>query len=144
MKHKIVFTGLILLIVGCGSTQSVYELPPSERIGLVKQTYNYTKDEVYGACTNQLSDNGWVITNSDKSSGVISTEWRRVQNGKYRLKSSVLINEITSGKTEVKLNGQAQFNNPFGGWENEPITKKMAKKDLAVFFTDVNKILGQQ
>ncbi len=83
---KIRFVSVLLIsffIIGCGSSQSVYQLPDSQQKGLTYQTYQESAQEAFEAVDNVFENQatglrigGWEVATSDRQRKMVETEWR--------------------------------------------------------------------
>lgn len=163
MKVRVTSVLLIgLFLIGCGSSQSVYQLPDSQQKGLTYQTYQEAPSEAFDAVSevlenynsDMLMQDGWEITSSDKQAGTIQTGWREaggsksVSGGKTmgsdsdeRYKLNVKITETGSGsKVSMELTKQVRMQN----WQTFKVKKKTAQNHLQPLIKELNNELTMQ
>lgn len=118
----------IFLFVSCAS--SVYNLPDNEKDPIISRTYDVAYATVFNTCLETLEESGWTINNTDKESGIITTEYKLNDNvltsalmGQYRSKYSVRIKKIDDKKSKVTLTIQSEREKAAGSWEPETMTQ---------------------
>lgn len=149
------FIIVLFLVVGCGSSGSVYQLPESQQQGLTYKTYQESPAEAFDAVeaavkthkSDMLMEEGWEVTSSNADEGTIETNWRQaggdasVSGGRTmgsssdeRYKLNVEISEAGSGsKVMLKLQKQVQMSQ----WRTFTVKKKTARNHLQPLFEKI-------
>ena len=137
----------ILFINGCGTT-SVYNLPQSQQEGLVRQSYMFPTKPVFETCLDLLTEDGWIIDNIDRQSGLITTEWKqntsifeKVIAGDSRSRQSVRVTGNGDHST-VKVILYLQHKDS-DGWSQYAISKNEAKQEISPFLESIGERLVQ-
>lgn len=113
MKKVLFIMAAVLTLVSCGSTK---QLTQEEIRTMTTHQYNAGYDQVFSATMSLLQSEGFMITNTDKSTGLINGN-REVHNSKSgwglvllgtattstHAKISIFIEEITPELTEVSM-----------------------------------------
>lgn len=150
---------LVLFVLGCSSTQSVYDLSEQQQRGITYQTYQQSSDKAFEAVddvfANQppgLLGGGWEVANSDSRRKTVETEWRvtgRSQDAHEekieddeRIKVIAKVTEEGNGsrvtfrlKKQRIVVGRPNGEDPWRDWT---VKKKEAKKYLQPFFDSLN------
>lgn len=159
-KLSVVLVGF--LVIGCGSSGSVYQLPEAEQQGLTYQTYQESTDEAFDAVSQvlenynskMLMEDGWEIESSDQEAGTIETGWREAgssgsvsggttmgSDSDERYKLNVNITEQGSGsKVSLQLQKQVMMS----GWRTFNVTQETAKNHLQPLLNQLDGNLSPQ
>ncbi len=163
MKLRLVSIVLVgFLVIGCGSSGSVYQLPEAEQQGLTYQTYQESTDEAFDAVSQvlenynskMLMEDGWEIESSDQEAGTIETGWREAgssgsvsggttmgSDSDERYKLNVNITEQGSGsKVSLQLQKQVMMS----GWRTFDVTQETAKNHLQPLLNQLDGDLSPQ
>jgi len=122
---------IIFFIYGCGPTVPKKQINKPIIIGA-----NY--DKVFLSSIRALQNNDYVIKNTDKQTGFISTDWKEGKNLflRYRTKYEIVLEKISNAQTRLILNPIAQFWN-VNQWE--PLNS-YSKKNVEKFKKLINEI----
>ena len=134
MKNTLFALFALCFLSACGT--SVYSLSEKDQEGLTYESYRAGYDDVYKAVITQFNENNWIVSNSDKDGGIVTTSWRRV--GEQRIKASANITELTDS-VKVFLNVQKEVCTM--GCSSFRVTEKFAKQNMAGFFNGLNRKL---
>ncbi|WP_148899258.1 hypothetical protein [Fodinibius salinus] len=150
---------LVLFILGCSSTQSVYDLSEQTQRGITYQTYKQSSDKAFEAVddvfTNQLPGllgGGWEVANSDSRKKTVETEWRVIGSSQSahekefkddeRIKVIARVTEKGKGsqvtfrlKKQRIVVGRPDGEDPWRDWT---VKKKDAKQYLQPLFKSLN------
>lgn len=159
-KLLVVFVGF--LVIGCGSSGSVYQLPDAQQKGLTYQTYQESTGKAFDAATQVVEDynskmlmqDGWEIESSDKQAGTIETGWREAgssgsvsggstmgSDSDERYKLNVEITEQGSGsKVSLQLQKQVMMSQ----WRTFDVTQETAKNHLQPLLNELDESLSPQ
>lgn len=163
MKLRLVSIVLVgFLVIGCGSSGSVYQLPEAQQQGLTYQTYQESTDEAFDAVSQvlenynskMLMEDGWEIESSDQEAGTIETGWRETgssgsvsggatmgSDSDERYKLNVNITEQGSGsKVSLQLQKQVMMSQ----WRTFDVTQETAKNHLQPLLNQLDGNLSPQ
>jgi len=151
MSRATIVIALILTLSFLTScAPSVYTLPEAEREGITWNDYNRNFNDVYSASVGVLQDDGYIIENTDRQTGLIVTDWKqsdsitqRIFLGDSRVKYSVNVREMDSDLSRVTINVQRQNQGSFGRWEQQKVTKQNANDLLIPIFESISNRLHQ-
>ena len=130
MKPIMLFSVVIFsfLLISCAS--SIYNLPDAEKDPIISRTFDATYATAFNSCMDALGEDGWIVTNSDKESGNIVTDYKLNDNiltsalmGQYRSKFSLRVKKIDDKKSKVTLTIQSEREKAAGSWEPETLTQ---------------------
>lgn len=143
----IISIALMMFFTSCAT--SVYTLPEAEREGVTWVEYYNEYDDVYSASINVLQDDGYIIENTDRETGLIVTDWRqsesitqRILIGDSRIKYNINLREVSDNATRVTINLQRQTQGGFGGWEQQKVTRQNAEELLSPIFESISSRLN--
>jgi uncharacterized lipoprotein len=141
---KVILIAFMLTISGCATT-SVYNLNQKDQKGITWQNYNYSKEKVFDACIKLLSNGSMTINNTDKSAGIITTDWIEdragIMNNRWRAKFTFLTTAIDSSSSKLKINAKEQYEGLYGKWNHHKITKKDLSELTKPLFKKIKEIL---
>lgn len=142
MKTFILFSFVLFSFVLVSCSSSVYNLPDNEKDPIISRTFEVSYPTVFNSCMETLEESGWMITNTDKEVGSISTEYRLNDNtltsvlmGQYRSKCSVRVKKIDDKKTKVTYTVQSEREKDAGSWEPETMTQYKYESQSSDFWT---------
>lgn len=130
MKNLKLLSSILFSFVLIACSSSVYNLPENEKDPIISRTFDVGYATVFTSCLETLEESGWMITNTDKDVGSISTDYRLNDNiltsalmGQYRSKCSVRVKKIDDKKTKVTYTVQSEREKGPGSWEPETMTQ---------------------
>ncbi len=136
----VVFAAIFLS--GCATTRIAFE--PVLDHGVWKSE---NRDRVFDGCVGALHTRGYMIRSTDRSSGVISTEWTTFYFGKleanYRM--NFLVSESMPGTTAVSVKFDVNWNDPTGYGHKDTVNRNVNNRisqHLRELFTELERMLG--
>lgn len=137
MAKKIYLFCLVLLLSACVTNTNLKDMPKEQRELITTRTYNHDYIKVFKAVITVLSDRGYIIQNSDKELGMITTEFKNDYSviwGNYRIKIQAQIDKVNTTSTKVKLTPNAEVLGLMGvGYEKVEFTDKSSKSFSELF-----------
>jgi hypothetical protein len=117
-----------LFLVGTNVwAKAIADLPKEEREKITTRTYEKDYENVFKATMSAFEDKGTPAINTDKSTGLIVSDYKGAAMGTALLRWSATVEKLDDTHTKVKLNPAVQSVTSDGGTVSGTITTRFKK-----------------
>jgi hypothetical protein len=129
MKRKLFSAGAVALMMLSTSAwaKSIADLPKEEREKITTRTFEKDYDTVFKAVMTAFEDKGTPAINTDKTTGLIVSDYKGANMGTALLRWSASVEKIDDTHTKVKLNPAIQTVTSDGGTVSGTFTTRFKK-----------------